>query len=192
MARSSRYIAACCFLSTTLLSGCSALRTPIETVYIPEQSLSGWKVGYANNNKNETVVEFIPAEETIENWSRMYTIQFMEGIKMPPEAYANYMLGFIHQLCQEVASKEIERNKTSLLFEWEAYDCETPSTWTDYTGANGTQHEIARILVGNDGLHRIAYTQKNEAIPETTRATMIKSMQSAYVEKNREPVVLKK
>lgn len=192
MIRLFRYTAACCFLSTTLLSGCSTLKTPIETVYIPELSLPGWKTGYANNQENEAVVEFIPAGETIKNWSQIYTIQFMKGIQVPLETYAGYMMGVISQQCQEVSSKEIEQNKTSVLFEWDAYNCKTPSIWTDYKGANGSQHEIARILVGNDGLHRIAYTQKDEAIPETIRATMIKSMQSAYVEKDGEPVVLKK
>ena len=54
-----------------------------------------------------------------------------------------------------------------------------------------TQHEIARFIKGNDGLHRVALTQKSEKISGNTRKQWLASLKKAYVVKGGARVTIK-
>lgn len=49
----------------TLLGGCA---TALETVYVPADS-PGWKFGYGSDRRGQTIAEYVPRNESINNWT---------------------------------------------------------------------------------------------------------------------------
>lgn len=74
----------------------------------------------------------------------------------------------------------INQDSASVMYEWKIVDC----------ASNPDQHEIARLLKGNDGVHRIAYTEKTKALSSVVRDKWINALTDAYVEKGGKKVVL--
>jgi hypothetical protein len=60
-----------------------------------------------------------------------------------------------------------------MIYEWRIHSC---------PGQEG-QVEIARIMRGNDGLHRIAYTEKGGTMNPQSREEWMGVLKSAYVTK---------
>jgi hypothetical protein len=48
---------------------------------------SGYKVGFHDKQGNLEMTEWVPAKETVENWTEMVTVQIFFGLKMPPEQF---------------------------------------------------------------------------------------------------------
>ena len=71
----------------------------------------------------------------------------------------------------------------SVTYEWRIHSCP----------GQDNQTEIARILQGNDGLHRIAYTEKGDTMKPENREFWMKVLTKAYVAKGdrTHPIVLK-
>ena len=66
-----------------------------------------------------------------------------------------------------------------MIYEWKGYDC--PGT--------GSRHELSRIIEGNQGLHRIAYTEKSEAMADENRSYWLNVFRQAYVAQGTRAVV---
>ncbi len=161
---------------TTLLGGCV---TAIETVNIPTDP-SGWKFGSGSNRRGQTIAEFVPHDESIDNWTRLLTIQFLETEIRSPAVVMDDLKSKMQARCPDSYWSIINQDSVSILYEWNIKNC----------SLNPDQHEIARLLKGNDGLHRVAYTELTTAINPSTREKWITSFKEAYVEKNGKKVVL--
>jgi hypothetical protein len=74
----------------------------------------------------------------------------------------------------------IRQDPVSVLYEWKISRC----------GNNPDQHEVARLLKGNDGVHRVAYVEKVNSLPASERERWIKVFSDAYVEKGGQKVVI--
>ena len=159
-----------------LLSGCA---TSLESVYVPADSL-GWKLGSSSDRRGQTIAEYVPSNESINNWSKLLTIQFLEGERRNPTAVMEDLKALMKARCPNSYWGVIAQNSTSTLYEWKITNC----------SANPDQHEIARLLRGNDGEHRIAYTEKTNAMNPATREKWIASFKEAYVLKGGKKVVL--
>ena len=48
---------------------------------------SGYKVGFHDKQGNLEMTEWVPAKETVNNWTEMVTVQIFFGLKMPPEEF---------------------------------------------------------------------------------------------------------
>jgi hypothetical protein len=129
-------------------------------------------------------VEFIPQNQNIGDWSEMFTIMFLEGEKRTPERFVNGLYGLKKFQCAHAYWSVIESDELSVLYEWSLDDCR----------GFEDQHQISRILQGNDGLHSVGYVQKTNKMPEDTRNLWIKRLRSAYVVMGDSsvPIVLRK
>jgi hypothetical protein len=145
-------------------AGC-AIPTPMETVLLPADK-SEWKMGYAKDfgGGKGAIMEHIPKSEAISNWSKMVTVQFLENSKEDPKVLMIKLREQMTSRCKETKWNILEENTTSVLYEWRISNCRP----------HDDQHEIARLLKGNEGLHRVAYTEKVTSIQEGTRNLWIK------------------
>ncbi|MEQ1935077.1 MAG: hypothetical protein ABL962_14555 [Fimbriimonadaceae bacterium] len=159
-----------------LLSACA---TTLETVYVPAEN-RGWKVGSGSNQPGATLVEFIPTAESIGNWSRMFTIQFLEGGKRSPRAVMKVLESQMRARCPGSKWGVVNEDPASVTYEWSLSGC----------AGHPDQHEVARLLKGNDGVHRIAYVRKTAQLDDTERNTWLKAFANAYVEKGGQKVVV--
>ena len=157
---------------TGLLILINACATTLETVYVPAES-KGWKVGAGSNRPGSTLVEFIPTTESIGNWSRMFTIQFLEGEKRSPNLLMRVLESQMRARCPNAKWDVVNEDSTSVTYEWVLSAC----------AGHPDQHELARLLKGNDGVHRIAYVRKTRQLEGTERDTWLKAFANAYVEK---------
>jgi hypothetical protein len=164
-----------CFISLVLLlAGCA---TTLETVYVPAEN-NGWKVGYGVNKPGVTLIEYIPVNETIDNWTRIFTIQFLEGIRDSTSTTVKKLQSTMLGNCPNTKWDVIAEKNLSVTYERETLACK-----------GGNEYEIARLLKGNDGIHRISYTARNP-ISEAERNKWLKAFSEAYVEKGGERVIV--
>jgi len=157
---------------TFLLTSCA---TSLEYVSV-QGKLSGWKIGHQEREKftNSSIREFIPANETIQNWSKMISIQYISGRKDNPEVFMNALKSRMEQQCKNTTWKTISKDKNSILYEWKISNC----------SPNSDQHEIARLFLGNDGLHRAAYTEKVKTMPNEIQKEWVNKLSNAYLAKD--------
>lgn len=153
------------------LAACASI--PLETIYAPIDA-SGWTVAYATDTLGmSNIVERIPDGQTLDNWAEMITIQFFEGERRTPQDFVTGLESQMKQRCPSVEWSVIETDRTGVLYEWRLDRCSEQQD----------QHELSRLLRGNDGLHRIAYVEKVRRLSNDTRDTWIANLRSAYLVK---------
>jgi hypothetical protein len=47
---------------------------------------AGYEVGLRKKKKESSITEWVPADETVDNWTEMVTVQVFYDLKVPPEA----------------------------------------------------------------------------------------------------------
>jgi hypothetical protein len=122
---------------------------------------------------------YVPREESISNWTKQFTIQFHEDVKASPIAWMTDLRSLMQKRCPGSYWQVLNQDSASVLYEWKISGC----------GGNPNQHEIARLLKGNDGLHRIAYVEHASTIDPAVRDQWIKAFSDAYVHKNGKRIV---
>lgn len=161
-----------------------------------------------------TLTEFVPKNETLDTWTSMISIQFIKGVKISPKVALEKLSKLAKDNCgDKFSSKIIDEDKTSITFEWKVEDCKQlyymkPAlrrvsiencsvnyfTGLIYSGAQdritpkcekiATEYEVARILKGNDGLQRVAYTTKGKTLDPEERDNWLKAIKDLYVKKD--------
>ena len=161
-----------------LVAGCGAA---LEYVRVPGK-LTGWKVGFQERERftNNNIKEIIPASETIHNWSKMITIQYKDKRKDNPEKFMQALKVSMQSKCKNTKWEVLEKTNNSILYEWSIKGC----------SPHKDQHELSKLILGNDGLHRVAYTEKVKSIPNKTREKWIKKLSDAYLAKDGKKVNL--
>jgi len=124
------------------------------------------------------VVESIPADESFDLWTRMITIQFIEGSEATPREMMDRILARLTAKCPELVSSVIREGEQGVLYEWRIDACP----------AAPDQHEVARVFAGTEGLHRVAYVQKGPVMPDDVRAAWIERLSEAILIKGKELV----
>jgi hypothetical protein len=171
-------------LLLVLLCGCASV--PSETVFLPA-ARAGLKVVHVFDLPGRgTLVEYLPAEEQVDSWRHMLTIQFLEGERRSPETVVAELEEAAGRHGGTLEWKVLERDANSVLYEWSLLDC--PRKGAPYQD----QCELARLLRGNDGLHRVAYTERARSMDRAKREHYLGVFRAATVVKgpDREPVVL--
>jgi hypothetical protein len=160
------------------LAGCA---TPLETATLHLADGAGkWKAAAGSERRGRTLMEFVPADESIDNWSRLLTIQFIEEKGVSQLVAMDRLRVAMQGRCPGSSWQIIQQDSTSVLYEWSIARC----------GSNPDQHEIARLLRGNDGIQRIAFTRKSAELEPSEREQWIKTFSEAYVVKGGQRVVV--
>lgn len=78
---------------------------PTKIPIAPERILTpmpaGWKVAYHAKDSRQEVQEFVPAGETVEDWSEMVTTKIFDGLDRSAKAYNTYTMGRFAALCSD-------------------------------------------------------------------------------------------
>ena len=174
----------CLAFAIALGSACAS--TPLESVFVPNPN-NDLKVVYAHDQPGVgTITEYVPANEELANWRHLLTIQFLEGDRRTPEVLVAALEKQAGQHGGTLEWAILDRDAHSVLYEWSLSDC--PKQGAAYQD----QCELARVLRGNDGLHRIAYTERARSMDAASRAHYLEAFRAATVIKGPEgtPVVV--
>ncbi len=139
-----------------------------------------------------SLTEYIPANEEYTNWSSMITLQYMQRVNLSPQLALAKLTDAAREQCGDRFNYRVIKNTpNSIVFEWSISNCKqndfmkyiqrglsiddcnlnyfTGLTWEGskimQSACNNIadQKEVVRLIKGNEGLHRIAYTtKKNE------------------------------
>ena len=67
--------------------GASAARADLENENLLVTAPPGYKVGFSDKKPDMLMTEFVPAKETVENWTEMVTVQVFFGLKATPQQF---------------------------------------------------------------------------------------------------------
>lgn len=167
------------FLALTALLA-TACTTTLETTFVPFDA-TGWRVGHAKDAGRGvgTITEFVRQGESIDDWSELITIQLIEDLKgreadeAVAELFEDQVTDYAH-----VEHGVIESDEWSVLYEWSIHD----------SAPHPDQHEIARMIEGEQGVHRVAYVKKGPRLADEERSRWIQLLRNAYVVKGETPI----
>ncbi|MFC7395259.1 hypothetical protein [Scopulibacillus cellulosilyticus] len=127
---------------------------------------NNWKLGYKTNANGVEMYEFIPKDESIEDWKQVVTIQFfpIENLKNPSiDNYINQFLQKVNQTVRQqngkVKTNIIDKKENDVMYEFIVTD--DPSL--------EDQHEIGRVFLTNEGMWHIHYAIKKAPMGEEQR-----------------------
>jgi hypothetical protein len=71
--------------------GVSAASADLDNENLLVTAPPGYKVGFNDKKPNMVMTEFVPAKETVENWTEMVTVQVFFGLNVTPEQFMDEM-----------------------------------------------------------------------------------------------------
>jgi hypothetical protein len=155
-----------------LLTIACATTGPHENLYF--EYGPDWTVGHHQEFPQERIIELVTAGETVENWTRLLTIQDYNKAFIPAATADQMMSGVrarITAQCPNARWNVIQRTDTTVLYEFKIANC----------SAAPDQHEIAVFLSGRDNLFRIGYATKLNEMPAADRTKWIGVLSNAKI-----------
>ncbi|MEZ9821992.1 hypothetical protein AB4238_15430 [Shewanella sp. 10N.286.45.A1] len=155
-----------------LLSGCKS--TPIEAIYT-ELDPTPWTIGYQKDfgAGNGYIREWVPKDENIKSWTKLFSIEFLEKEKTPIHEYSDNFLKKRQEQCSGTKYKILKETDFS-----RTYIINFPSC-----AGQEAQSEITRMFQGNDGLHRLSYAEKSASLSQEVIAKWNQELQNSYIVK---------
>jgi hypothetical protein len=142
-----------------------------------------WRPGYSSINRLESITEYIPKTENVQKWTEMYSVQRfyqMKG-KLTPKQMMDNILDRLKETIPSVSFATLVDTENDVLFHWR-----------DEGGKDRpAQHEIVRLIAGEQDIHRLAYVRKVAQIPAVEAQVWIDLIRQALLTKasGREPTV---
>ena len=160
---------------TMAISGCALLQYDSEVIHVPDLDLSNWDIGYQKDfgRGNGYIREWVPKGESINSWSQLLSIQFVEGIRKSPFDYAAELSAKRKEQCPGTNWSELKRDENTIYYKFSFPDC----------AGQKAQLEVTRLFRGNDGLHRLSYTQKGTKMDEDKEKYYLHQFGDAFVAK---------
>ena len=138
-----------------------------------------WSVGNQKRDSNQIATEFVRAGENINNWTVLFTAQFLRKPSSvdPIEVLVPKMHQETSKRCPGMTWNVIARQSASdsepesMLYEWTIKDCPP----------DADQHEVARVLYGKFNVFRLAYVAKTTTLAPEVREKWIKELKAAKI-----------
>jgi hypothetical protein len=93
------------FIFAFLLAGPATAQLVNENLLVVAPP--GYKTGFQTRKNNMDMTEWVPAAETVENWTEMVTIQVFHGQKIPPDQFRDGMAKMWTAACPNAQSASI-------------------------------------------------------------------------------------
>jgi hypothetical protein len=107
-----------------------AASAPSATAALKDENLlttvpSGFKIGSQTRNDRETMAEYVPGQESLEDWSRMITVQILRPLKkIEPDVFANSLAKGWMSACPGGGAQKVTAGKeNNYSFSLWMYNC---------------------------------------------------------------------
>ena len=152
-----------------------ATATPIDVMKFDLDDKTRWRPGYSSVNRLESITEYIPKTENVQKWTEMYSVQRfyqMKG-KLTPKQMMHNILDRLKDNIPGVSFVTLVDTENDVLFHWR-----------DKGGKDRpAQHEIVRLIAGEQDIHRLAYVRKVAQIPAVEAQAWIDLIRQALLTK---------
>ena len=124
-----------------------------------------WKVGHESSTPDGSIVEYVLPHESVRDWTELLTIQWIpqDFVNYKNESLIQEMKADLLRDCPGAFWNTISAIPGEVIFEWRTADCP----------AMASQHEIARVLFHESGIHRIAYVKKGKGLSSRERNIVV-------------------
>ncbi|RUO20475.1 hypothetical protein CWE08_08410 [Aliidiomarina iranensis] len=159
-------------LAAVLLAGCAS--TPLEALSTQIDS-SDWKVGFQKDfGEDEGYIrEFVPQDETIDSWTKLVSVEFLEGELRPLRDFVSDFSAQRSEQCPDTQMEILSESEYTITYQFSFPECM----------GHQAQSEVTRIYTGNDGLHRLSYAEKTSKLSEETIKQWLAEFDKAYIVK---------
>ena len=148
-------------------------KMPKETavLQLPDHSESNWKEIARYVSAKDGVIEVIPLNQNIQNWSELIAVQY--GSSAEWDKAICDLEYIVEHLRKETLSSYpkgtaswqiIEKDNEGIIYEWSLNE-----PYNDIP----IQHEVARAFLTPSGFHRVGFTRKNNSMSPEERAKWI-------------------
>ncbi|MCC6758925.1 MAG: hypothetical protein IT395_04790 [Candidatus Omnitrophica bacterium] len=155
----------CSFLIiAALLTGPSVLFAATDTPKRIPFDGRNWIVGSHDANEQQSITEYVPEGETVDNWTELVTISEFFGLQdqITPTQLMTSMMQMAEENCSGVKKNILQTEGTeSILFEWETKGCKA-----EIPGGSAPEFDISRIIVGKDRIFIMQHASKKALTAE--------------------------
>ncbi|MCH9626368.1 MAG: hypothetical protein S4CHLAM123_15650 [Chlamydiales bacterium] len=146
---------------------------PKETaiLQLPDHSESNWKEITRYVSAKEGVIEAIPRDQTIQNWSELIAVQYMSSAEWDKSACnLEKVLEHVRKETLSAYPKDtvswqiIEKDKEGIIYEWIMHK--------PYKNIS-VEHQLARAFLTSSGFHCVGFIRKNGPMSAEERAKWI-------------------
>ena len=163
------------FVFTAFLFGCAVGPPTLLERLVTSASTDQWQVGFQRDfgPGDGYIREFVPKGESINSWSKLLSIEFMEGVSSTPTQWTkNFAEKRITQ-CPNTDYSVIESDSHNIYYSFSFPACM----------GHEKQSEISRVIAGNDGLHRLSFSVKGRELTPEEKNVWLNFLRDAYVAK---------
>ena len=144
-------------------------------VSLPTDAAGAWKVGHAAKDPLLSITEFIRADDDINRWRELFTVQTNAagpgGVRAPADAL-DVIRATRERQCPGAFRWNVVASKAkAVVYEWQATPCQG---WPD-------QHEIASIINGKYSQFLVRYTAKVYRVAPDVRSEWIERLTNTKV-----------
>ncbi len=132
-----------------------------------------WKLGYQNAANNQVIAEFVVDGQTVQNWTELVTAQLFLGLRSEPRYYVQYVKEKTAAACPDAQWNTIQESPYDVMYEWSVRNCSKAPD----------QSEIARVILGADGLHVLHYAIKAKEMSAENRQKWIECLKASQIVK---------
>ena len=122
-----------------------------------------WTEGLRDNAGNKGLVEYFLPEEKPESWTEVIMVNYFKEMKGDDllERFMSFTREGLHKQCTQVQWEDLADKPDGKIYTWSARNCKD---WPDQT-------EVARVIIGKQGLYVLHYATKEVPMPEKKRET---------------------
>ena len=132
-----------------------------------------WVLANRRANPHQSLTEYLPQGQSPLNWTESYGGTFHgEGHHTGSlETQYRKFISDIGKTCNKLESRLFSSGDVDLYYEWKIHDCDE----------HPDQVELGRFLRSTEGIYRLAYVRKVEALSDTEREKWLSLLHKAQL-----------
>lgn len=152
---------------------------PVDAMQVDFDDKERWRLGYRAINRLQSVTEYVPKNEAVQQWTEMYTVQrlYSQVGKKTPKQMMVEIEANLKKAIPTVEFKALLNQEGDVVFHWRDRGDATSKP------ARPPQHEIVRLVAGEKDIHRLAYARRVPQIPVADAQAWIELLRQAKLVK---------
>lgn len=134
-----------------------------------------WQAVWGKRTDDQTIIEYIPKGDNIDNWNELVTSDFFSGLQTKlstAKEFADIQMANLKKMGFDPIITVIKDTKSTYLFE---FRIESPT--------EQAQDEIQKITVGNDGVYVLHYAIKKSDMDKKNRELWVSNLSKSTIKK---------
>jgi hypothetical protein len=135
-----------------------------------------WKIGFEDFSKDQTNVEMVLENETVLEWSELFSIQSFAGLEATAKEFAQ-------TLEKTTQDKSVTAGNKEIGFKWVEQDPLdiVEMAFIAQDPKESDEYNIGRVIEGKENIYYLLYSSKDKQKFEESKQAWIERLKKAYV-----------